>query len=355
MKFNDISTPLITFLVLAILPVCCSSPDDQANNALQGTAGKDNKEPVRIIKLEYQEIGRSVNYPVNLMAYPEVHLAPATPDRIERIHVEAGDEVREGELLVEMDRTQLFQAEVELDNMEKEYRRMDTLRKIGSITQQQYDQTRASFEVIRSNVEYLRENIRLTAPFSGKISARYFEDGEMYTATPVTPGGQAAILSILRNDPLKAEIGISERFIPYIRTGMQVKLTTDVYPDEEFTAAIRRINPAIDPQFRSFTIELEIPNPGNMLRPGMLTRSTVEYERTEALVAPAIAILRQEGTNERYIFIEEDGVARRVSVKLGERYNDMIEIISDEIEEGDHLIIAGQARLVDGDEVEVDE
>ncbi len=353
MKINVISDTLMAILVPAAALVGCGTPSGEAADDHISPENGEGNEAVKIMELEYREIGRSITYPANLQAYPEVHLSPATPDRIEKIYVEAGDEVAEGELLVEMDKTQLQQALIELDNLEKEYNRMDTLRKVESITQQQYDQVRSSYEVMRSNVEYLRNNIRLQAPFAGKISARYFEEGEMYAASPVTPEGQPAILSILQTDPLEALVGVSEQFLPYIRTGMPVTVTTDVYPQEEFIARIMKIYPSVDPAFRSFTIKLEIPNPKGILYPGMLTRSTIEYERVEALVAPPIAVLRQEGTNERFIFIEKEGSARRVVVETGERYDDMIEIISEEIEEGDHLIIAGQARLTDGDEVDV--
>jgi hypothetical protein len=72
-----------------------------------------------------------------------------------------------------------------------------------------------------------------------------------------------------------------------------------------------------------------------------------------ALVVPAVAVLKMQGSNERYVFLEEDSVARYIPVTLGKRFDDKLEVISDKILEGSHLIVSGQAKLVAGDRVKV--
>ena len=132
-----------------------------------------------------------------------MHLVPTTPGRIEKIFVEVGSRFSKGDMLVQMDQTQLRQANLQLKNLETDYKRLDTLQKVGSITQQQFDQASTQYEVAKTNVEYLGENTTLIAPFNGVVSGKYFENGEMYSGVPNTTAGKAAIISIVQINPLK--------------------------------------------------------------------------------------------------------------------------------------------------------
>jgi len=346
MNLKVLNIVLMFTIAILIASQGCSSTDESSGNSLSS----DDKvaEAVKVMELNYSKISRGITYPANLMAFMEVHLAPASPGRIDKIHVDAGSGVSRGQLLVEMDRTQLQQAQVQLANVEKDFRRLDTLRRAGSISQQQFDQIRTQYEVALSNVEFLKENTRLTAPFSGVVSGKYFEDGEMFSGAPNTPAGKAAILSVVQTTRLKALINISENYYPDINTGMPVKISLDVWPGELFGGTVSRIYPTISPATRTFSIEVAVPNRDDKLRPGMFARATLGLDEAEVFVVPAIAVLKLQGSNERYVFLEDNGMARRVRVELGERFDDMVEIISDEIETGDNLITAGQARLTNG-------
>ena len=338
--------------LLLIIPVAilvasgCSSEKRESGNTFVAEA--DRVEAVRVMELDYSEIARSITYPANLMAFREVHLAPASPGRVERIHVETGTPVYSGQLLVEMDRTQLQQARVQLASLEKDYRRLDTLRKAGGVSQQQYDQIRTQYELALSNVEFLEENTVLLAPFSGTVSGKYFEDGEMFSGAPNTPAGKAALLSVVQTTRLKALVNISESYYPNVKEGMPVFFNSDVLPGEDFKGNVTRIYPTINPATRSFTVEVAVPDPEGRLRPGMFARARIDLEQVEVFVVPALAVLKLQGSNERFVFLEDNGRARRVTVEMGERFDEMVEIISDEIQAGDNLIIDGQARLLDG-------
>ena len=121
----------------------------------------------------------------------------------------------------------------------------------------------------------------------------------------------------------------------------------------DFEGEIYRIYPTIDPQSRSFTVEVSVSNTKNLLRPGMFSRVSIDIEKTEAIVLPALAVLKMQGSNERYLFIDDNGKAKRIQVTIGDRYDDKVEVISDELKVGDKVIISGQARLLDGMEVQV--
>lgn len=351
MKINSIIRLSLLATFIVILFGGCKSGNKDAAGVQEDTLVRS--EVVSVQELAFREVSRKASYTAHLQAYREVHLASASPGRIERILVDAGERFREGQLLVQMDQTQLSQAEIQLQNLELDYRRLDTLRKAGSISQQQYDQIKTQFDLAKSNVDFLRENTRLVAPFSGAVSGKYFENGEMYSGAPNTQAGKAAILSLVQTNRLKAIVNVAERYYPSVKRGMEVKITTDVYPGEVFTGTVSMMYPTIDAATRSFKVELTVPNPQEKLRPGMFARATLDLEKVEVFLVPALAILKLQGSNERYLFLEENGKARRVSIELGDRFDDMVELISDDIKPGDRVIVAGQARLVDGVSVTV--
>jgi RND family efflux transporter MFP subunit len=134
---------------------------------------------------------------------------------------------------------------------------------------------------------------------------------------------------------------------------MKVRVAADVYPDKSFEGTIFRVHPTIDPLSRSFRAEVRINNGSELLRPGMFARSYIDMGEQEAIVVPANAVLMQEGTNERYIFVEENGIAARKTVTLGQRFDDRFEIADGKLKEGENLIIEGQARLNNGQQVEI--
>lgn len=342
----------IGLALLSVTALACSS--GKTEKSAQQDAASEKVEVVRVAELQVQQVARSVEYSSTLLAYEEIHMAPASPGRIESIAVEVGTRVNKGDLLVQMDRTQLHQAEVQLRTLETDFKRFDTLRKVGSVAQQQYDQMKSQLDIARSNVAFLQENTRLRAPFSGVISGKYFESGEMYSGAPVAPIGKAAIVSLVQIDRLKTLVPVSEKYFPMIRKGMEVNIGVDIYPGETFKGRVFNIYPTIDAASRTFNIEVAVDNPGGKLRPGMFSRVTLDLDREEALLIPAIAVLKMQGSNDRYLFIEKDNVAKRIPVVIGKRYNELVEVESDQLKKGDLVVVSGQARLLDGMKVKVD-
>ncbi|GET23168.1 cation efflux system protein [Prolixibacter denitrificans] len=309
--------------------------------------------PVKVISLEPQQVSRTINQTASFVAYHENYLTSASPGRIEKIYVEVGDHVKAGQLLVQMDRTQLKQAELQLENLKTDFGRLDTLQKTGTVTQQSYDQLATQYRVAKENVQFLKQNTELRAPLSGVITNKYFEDGEMYSGSPNTSVGKAAIVTLMQLNPLKAIINVTEKDFPRIRKGMKVDVTVDVYPGKVFEGKVFRIHPAIDPASRTFTVEITIPNPDEKIRPGMYGKVSIHVGTDVAKLVPAIAVLKQEGTNQRYIFKYVNGKAKRVDVQIGERFDADMEVLSNELKTGDQIITVGQANLVDGNEVKV--
>jgi RND family efflux transporter MFP subunit len=207
--------------------------------------------------------------------------------------------------------------------------------------------------VAKSSLAYLENNTVLYAPFSGIITGKYYEDGEIYSGAPNTQAGKAAIVTLMQTNPLKSMLNISENYYPMIKKGMEAGVKADVFNDQEFTGKVILVYPTIDAMTRSFKVELEVPNREGMLKPGMFTRVSMFVGEEEAFVVPSNTVLQQEGTNIRYIFVAENGIAKRYNVTIGKRFDEKIEILSDEMPVGGMHIVDGHTKLMNGDRVKV--
>ena len=309
--------------------------------------------PVKIMTLSKTKISRTIDYTASILPFEEVNMAPSTPGRIDKIYVEVGDKINKGDNLFLMDRTQLYQLELQLSNLQKDLSRIDTLLKSGSAKQQQYDQMKTQFDITKTNVDFMKENTLLKSPFYGVVTGKYFENGEMYSGTPTTQTGRSAVVTVMQVNPLKINVSISEQYYPLIKKGMKATVAADVYNGESFIASVYRISPVINSASRSFIAELELPNKNDLLKPGMFVRVSMDLGEVETFVVPANTVLVQEGTNIRYVFVEDNNSAKRIEVLIGKRFDDQLEIISETLKENDKLVTEGQSKLINGEKIEI--
>ena len=345
---------LPVILILTAVVTGCNKQNQAGQQALTDVEEAGEKEiVVRTQALELSTIARTIDYTATLEAFEGVHLAPASPGRINNIYVEPADRVSKGQKLFTMDQTQLHQAEIQLENLKTDLQRLSTLLETGDIPRQQYDQMKTQVEVTESNVDFLRENTVIFAPFPGVITGKYFENSEMYSGAPNTQAGKAAVVTLMQINPVKAVVYISEQYMPLVKKGMDATISTDVYEAEEFSGTVSLIYPVVNPMTRSFEVEITVPNNSMRLKPGMFVRVSMFLGEDEAFVVPSNVVLQQEGTNNRYVFVDRDGIAERYQVQLGKRYDEMVEIISDELVAGDMLIVNGHTKLTTGDKIDV--
>lgn len=312
------------------------------------TTTKKEAEKVKVQLLESERIAKSLELSSTLEGYETMNIAPSVTGHIEHIYVEVGSRVQKGSMLVRMDQTQLNTTRINLNSTKTELDRVTALKATGSVSQQVYDQTKAGYDQLVENERFLDENTFVKAKFAGVISAKNYEDGEMYAGQP--------ILTLTQISRLKAIINIPETYFPLVRQGMKVQVESDIYPGQVFPATIEIVYPTIDAASHTFQAKLNIPNASEKIRPGMYVRATLAIGEIDAIVVPYQSVLKLTGSNDRYVFVADGNTARRVAVTLGQRFDDRIEIIPVEagaIKAGDRLVVTGQARLVDGDKLEI--
>ncbi|MCL2417280.1 MAG: efflux RND transporter periplasmic adaptor subunit [Bacteroidales bacterium] len=294
---------------------------------------------VRVQTVVEEPVEQLIELTGNIEAYRTNHIVPTIPGRIDEIRVEVGSRVRRGQLLVRMDRTNLVQAELQLENAERELGRVTELHKTGSATQQQLDQLTSQVDVLRETVRNLRENTELLSPIDGVVTARFFDAMNIFA-------GAQPILTVMQLSPVRVMINIPEVHFPRVRAGMNVRVRLDTYPDREFVGRVNIVYPTIDLMSRTFRVEVTIPNADLALRPGMFARVELDFGAVNHVVIPDVAVNRQPGTNTRFVFVIENGVAHRREVQLGRLIGSQFEVISG-VESGADVVIAGQSRLLD--------
>lgn len=302
---------------------------------------------VKIEKARMERVAQSVDFTANLEANKQTQIVPSVIARIEQLNVEVGDMVKEGQILAELEKTQYNTNAFQLANTELNYARMKPVYETGGISKQEMDATETQINVLRETVANLADNLTLRSPFDGVVTARYNEEGDLYSQASGT-----GIYQIMQMNPLKAYVFVSEQYFPDVYMGMPVEVRADVYPDKVFVGKVTRIAPALDASSRTFEVEVTIPNEKLTLRPGMYARTMFNMGEEDNITVLDVAVQRLAGTNERYVYVVEDGVVSRRMVSVGRQVGDRMEILSG-LKEGEDVVIAGAARLHAGMAVEV--
>ena len=284
-------------------------------------------------------------YTSEVNAYKENNITPAASGvHIDQILVDVGDKVREGQLLITLNPTQYNQARVQLKLLEDNVNRLRPVYEAGGISAQEFDQLKAQYDVQLEVVENLKRNIEVLSPISGVVTARNNEAGDLFMNQPV--------LHIMQINPLKVVAHIQEQYFSRVKRGMEVRLKLDAYPDEEFKGVVELIHPAINTMTRTFAVEVRLPNPTERLRPGMYTRTYFDMGTREAILVPDVAILKQVGSSERYLYVIKEGVAERRRVTVGRQVGQLVELLSG-VEAGELVAVTALSRLENGVKVEL--
>lgn len=330
----------LPFILGFSLFISCGGEKAQDNEGSQ----ESSKVKVNVAETSLQPVTEYSTYTANVQSDIINQITPTMPGRIEKIFVEVGDRVSKGQTLVRMESSNLDQQTTQLANLKRDYERYNELLKVGGIAQQQVDQIKTQIDVLETAITNIKDNTVLKSPINGIVTARNYDNGNVF--------GQDPILTIEQLNPLKAVVYVSESYFTKVKLGMPADVKLDVYGDEIFTGKVSLVYPTIDAKTHTFGVEVAIENKGMKVRPGMYARVTLDFGEHQSIVVADAAVQKQAGSNDRYVYIIENGIAKYRKVELGQRLNDKYEILSG-VTPGDVVVTAGQNRLVDGTAVEI--
>lgn len=329
-------TPLLS---IALLLSCGGSgkTDNTVTEAPQ-------KARVRVEEVRLVPVDQISTFTATVEADKVNNIAPAMGGRIREIYVDVGSYVKKGQTLVAMDAATYSQQETQVATLRRDFERYKELYEVGGISKQQLDQAKTQLDVAETSMANLAENTRLVSPLNGVVTARNYDPGDVAMQLP--------ILTIESMNPVKVLLNVSERYYSRVSVGMPVEVNADALGDELFEGKISLIYPTIDPVSHTFTVEVTVPNGNQKLRPGMYARAKMNFGSNDRPLLSDRAVLKQVGSNDRYVFVEKDGLAKYTLVQLGVRVDDKYEIVSG-LNAGDRVIIQGNTNLIDGSQVEV--
>ncbi len=286
----------------------------------------------------------------------DVTVAAEESGVIRELYVEKGARVAAGQPIAKIDdrvlAAQAEQAAAEAALAKETWERQRRLweeERIG--TEIAYLRARYAAETADANARALAARLERTtirAPVSGILDARFVEIGNM-----VAPGTPVA--RVVDSDPVKVVGGVPERFAGDVRRGGAVRITFDVLQGREFEGRIAFVGTVVDAQSRTFPIEVEVPNPGGDIKPGMVANISATRRAFDSVIAvPRDAVVRTEGGYIAYVAVEQGGrtIAEARPLQLGPAQMNRI-VVESGLQAGDRLIVVGQQQVAAGDILEV--
>lgn len=306
------------------------------------------------------EITNDFSITGDIMPTQQANVYSKVSGNIEKILVDIGDNVRQGQTLAIMDttiysqnaksaRANFLQADVNFSNNKTNYERSKSLYDQKLISRQDLDNARTTMESSGAQRESAFANYqnaltqlsycKITAPFSGVITKRLFDPGAYISAGG---SGQNATLFVLMNGAqLKSIVNIPEKYVPELNKITEVEIVADAIPNTHFHGKLSKISEAIDLQTRTMAAEVDIENPGKILKPGMFATINLILERKiNSVVVPDQVVLNDD--NGDYVFaVNPDSTVFKKYIKTGIRKTGKIEIVSG-LDTTDKIVVVGQ-------------
>lgn len=362
-RYVPVIYPAVLLMTVSILS--CKPPKKEEKAAAAALEAAS----VKAVKVVRQKISETISYTGTLEAWKKINIMPDVGGKIDRIYVNEGDRVGQGQVLAELDtqatRLQLKQAEAGLAVAKANYadarrnkERMDRLFNEKAVSEQQYEQVKLGFDAASAQLEQAQAAVNLAqhaldvsimkAPFSGTIASKNAEVGDVINPLMGGFSSTSGVLTLMDFAKIKIKIDVSQNDIGHIRKGQAARITSGNAPDEEYTGSVTIVNSTADAMTKKFRVEIVVENPEQELRPGTFGQVTIEVQtRENALVVPQKAIL-----NNKYVFLAQGGRAVKREVMIGLQNTTLVEVAGG-VAEGDLVIVEGNYGLSDGDAIQV--
>jgi membrane fusion protein, multidrug efflux system len=306
--------------------------------------------PVEVAAAAAKTLSDDITAVGSLLSDESVQIAAETSGRVSEIRFTEGDVVAARAILITLDDTlvtaQLADAEARLTLAKSNYDRAASLRKTGTASQTTLDTAQSELSIQQAALDLIKtqhEKLSIKAPFPGVLGFRTISPGAYVTAG--TP-----LVNLEKIDQLKVNFSVPEIYLAKLAVSQKIEIVADALPGTLFEGTIYAIDPAIDVNGRAIKVKATLNNQDGKLRPGLLARITVKGVPRTAVTIPESALVPRG--SDFLVFKADNGKAKETKVLAGRRENGFVEIIEG-IEIGQQVVIAGQARLRDGADVEI--
>jgi membrane fusion protein (multidrug efflux system) len=306
--------------------------------------------PVEVAAASTKTMSDDITAVGSLLSDESVQIAAETSGRVSEIRFTEGDTVSAGAVLITLDDSliaaQLEDAQARLTLAQANYDRAASLRKTGTASQTTLDTAQSELSVQRAVYDLIKaqqEKLAIKAPFPGVLGFRTISPGAYVTAG-------TALVNLEKIDRLKVNFSVPEYYLAKLSVDQKIEIIADALPGTRFEGQIYAIDPAVDVNGRAIRVKATLSNEDRKLRPGLLARITVKGKPRTAVTIPESALVSRG--SDFLVFKADNGKAKETKVLAGRRENGFVEI-RDGVDVGQQVVIAGQARLRDGADVEI--
>ena len=356
---------VLLVLVLLLLGGCSSKESGSVENPLKTQNSLLEERPVEVVEVIPKQVSYTLSAVGSLKTPENVIISPKKAGIIDKILVKEGDQVKKGQILVQLDdvdaRLQVERAEAgvkqavaAVETNRNIVPRYQKLYESQVIPQQTLDELilrfkvdEAKLDLAKAELNVARQNLldhRITSPIEGVVNLKIASLGEHVNVAP-----KDEILSIVQMDPLELEFYVPENWAGKIRLGSMVQYTVKAFSEEKFSASLQFISPTSDPSTRNVKMKAMAKNPHYRLKPGFFAEVSIQTgSNPNALVIPESALFSREGRY--FVFAVQDRIAHRKEVETGHRFEGKVEILKG-IQKGEQVVTVGQEQLSDGAKV----
>jgi membrane fusion protein, multidrug efflux system len=299
---------------------------------------------------ELKDFAQEVEALGTVRANESVDITAKVADRIAAIHFVEGQQVRKGDVLVELDneeaRADLAAAQAAETDSRSQFKRSQELYQTMALSEAQLDQIKATLLADEARVAAARSRVNdrvIAAPFAGRVGLRNVSVGGL-----VSPGTVITTLDDL--SVVKLDFAVPEVFLASLKRGLTLQAQSTAYPGETFRGKVDSVDTRIDPTTRAIAVRALVDNRDGRLRPGMFMTLRLVRSEGQALMLPERAIVPEN--DQHFVYVVDAGKAVKRAVEIGRRRPGEVEIL-DGLTAEDSVIIDGTLNVRDGVEVRV--
>lgn len=336
----------IALLAAGTLLGVCGCEDDGAPSQRGGWGA-----PPKVVTAEvrYEQLVDEIEALGTVKANESVEIRPRIASLVERIVFEEGDLVEQGELLVELERSEILAglalAEANLSESRSIYNRNKSLASTQAISVSNLEQLLAQVQIDEAQVEAARArlaNTRILAPFAGRVGLRRVSPGSLVNTSTV-------ITTLDDIGRVKLDFSVPETFLTVVKERMAIVAHSIVYPNRDFSGFVDSVDTRLDPVSRAVQVRAVIDNADNALKPGMFMTVDLQRDRGKSLVIPEQAIV-PEGSAQ-FVFVVNDATVEKRKVTIARRVPGFV-VIGDGLAEGERIVSEGTSKVREGITVE---
>lgn len=340
----------IILIMPAALFSACSNENEETENGNNGV----RLMPVETVTMVSGDFEDYIRLSGTVEAIDDATISSESSGRILSIS-NRGDQVRRGDVIARLDdrviRAQYDASTTAYELAEDTFNRLESLYADSIISTQDFRSARAQRDQAKAQLELTNKHLldsQIAAPFNGRIEERFVRSGEL-----VNPG--QPVVRLVNTDAIRILAGIPERFSGEIKEGSEVEVNIRALGIEPIESRVAYSGNVIDPDTRTYTVEVELNNPEGIIKPDMIVELQVKRSTLQnVLIIPRTAVLRDEEGTSVFISRTENGVkyAELVNVTTGMSSGSVIQILSG-LEEGDEVVVSGMRSLSIGDQLNV--